>query len=174
MSGKPAQNDLSVAWVRDDLLKAQNKREYVPVCPLDRSLEGDWRHGHGLLACSVEERASSARAARRRKERQEGRQDGAAPARPAAAYEDFGMTKLMAGMGRISRSFTVPAGAYDVYVIVKEADVGQEERAGAEDVGDQAVGHGAGSLDRRPEYELGHRGRAGRPAARAVDPAAAG
>src|SRR5437762_3295110 len=29
-AGKPAPNDFSLAWVRQDILKAQNNREYVP------------------------------------------------------------------------------------------------------------------------------------------------
>ena len=77
---------------------------------------------------------------------------------------------------RISRSFTVPAGAYDVYRRRQGADArqGAEERAAAEGVGDQADGHGARLLERRADHQLGDHRAADRSAARAAHAAAAG
>jgi len=49
--------------------------------------------------------------------------DKKAPARPTYAYEDIGTAPIQAGAtgpAKLSRSFTVPAGTYDVYVLVKE------------------------------------------------------
>ena len=65
--------------------------------------------------------------------------------KPEYAYEDINTVPLPAGPDgpmRISRSFTVRAGDYDVYRRRQGADAGQgaEERAAAEGLADQADG----------------------------------
>jgi hypothetical protein len=112
VAGKPASNDLALAWVREDLLKAQNNKEYVPfTVSIDTSkISGEkvavyWR----VMAKSGE--APAAQPAGKKDEKN---------AKSAYPYEDFGITTISAGNGKMSRSFTVPAGEYDVYVVVKE------------------------------------------------------
>jgi hypothetical protein len=110
-AGQPAPDDLSLAWVRADLLKAGANLQYVPfTVTIDASKLGGrnvsvyWR----VVAKSVDAAAPA----------------GDAPAKPAGyAYEYFTSTTLPSGASGvvpISRSFTVGPGTYDVYVVVKE------------------------------------------------------
>ena len=75
-----------------------------------------------------------------------------------------------------SRSFTVPAGAYDVYVVAKEPTPDKAPKNAPPpkvSVLKQTV-DGAGFLERRAGDQLGDRRAAHRSAARAADAAAAG
>jgi len=120
-AGQPAPNDLALTWVRDDELKAQGTKEYVPfTVTVDASkvttptVAFYWR----VVA-----------------------KGGAAPPTPAAAgdkkddkkkddkgkksdfaYEDISFVPVQTGQTpmKISRSFTVPAGSYDVFLVAKE------------------------------------------------------
>ena len=58
-AGQPAANDLSLAWVREDVLKAQGNKEYVPFTVHDRPVEGQRRHRRVLLARRVEDRRAA-------------------------------------------------------------------------------------------------------------------
>jgi hypothetical protein len=115
-AGQPAPNDLSLAWVSSDLLKAQNNKEYLPfTVSIDRSkLSG----GKATLYWRVVAKGAAAPAPA------EGKKDDKdkKAAKPEYPYEDIN-TLTLAGdnsANRISRSFTVAAGDYDVYVVVKE------------------------------------------------------
>jgi len=118
MAGQPAPNDLSLAWNHDDLLKATSNREYVPfIVSMDPSkVTGNsvtvyWR------VVSKDQAAAAAAAA------SAGKKDDKSKSRSTYAYEDIGTAPVTPGQApeKISRSFTVSAGTYDVYVLVKEA-----------------------------------------------------
>jgi hypothetical protein len=117
--GQPAPNDLSLTWARQDLLKAQGGKQYVPfMVTMDpaaiagKTLTVYWR--------VVSQDAAAAPAAPPAKENQRGNQP--AP-RVDFAYEDmntFAVPGNAKGTERISRSFAVGPGNYDVYMVVKE------------------------------------------------------
>jgi hypothetical protein len=113
-----APNDLALSWVRDDVLKAQGNRQYVPfTVTLDASKAGAkelsvyWRVVS--KAPPAEPAPAAAGGSGQRNER---------PAPPDYAYEDLNTAAVVSGPGplRISRSFTVEPGSYDVHVVVKE------------------------------------------------------
>jgi hypothetical protein len=103
VSGEAAPDDLSIAWVRADLLKAQTDLQYVPFTV---TIDGSQLSGRDLsVYWRVVDKAAEN------------------PARGPYAYEYLTSTELPSGQrGQValSRSFTVPAGNYDVYVVVKE------------------------------------------------------
>jgi hypothetical protein len=120
MAGQATPNDLSLSWVREDELKATENRTYVPftvsVDPTKvtgTSLTVYWR------VVSKDAAAASAAPASGKKDDKNAKNG----ARPAFASEDIESTTISAGQTgplKLSRSFTVPAGPYDVYVLVKE------------------------------------------------------
>src|SRR5215470_385307 len=118
-AGQPASNDLALTWVREDVLKAQGNKEYVPfTVTVDASkLSGNnvafyWR--------VVSKNAAAAAPADAKKD--EKKDDKDKNKKSDYAYEDIAFVPVAAGQTpmRISRSFTVPAGSYDVYLIAKE------------------------------------------------------
>jgi hypothetical protein len=120
-AGQPAPNDLSLAWVRADMLKAQGNKEYVPfTISIDPSkVSGNvaiyWR------VVSTDPAAAAPAAAPAGKD--EKKKDDKKDAKPSQyAYEDITFVPVTAGTTpfNISRSFTVSAGNYDVYVVAKE------------------------------------------------------
>lgn len=115
--GAPAPNDFSVQWVREDVIKAQGNRQYVPfTVTLDRAATtGNTVTVYWRVVSKAPAPAAAAAPAG----------GGAAPAAPAApttfAFEDMNTATLPAqGPVRISRAFSVPAGPYDVFVLIKE------------------------------------------------------
>jgi hypothetical protein len=124
-AGQPAPNDLGLAWVREDFLKATGNKEYIPfTVSYDASkVTGSnvslyWR----VVAKDAPGSASAALPADAGK-KDEKKDDKKAPA-PRFAYEDLNtvtVTPGQSGPARVSRAFTVGGGVYDVYVVVKEA-----------------------------------------------------
>lgn len=116
-SGRPAPNDLSLSWVREDFLKAQGNKEYVPfTVAVDPSKVAG---GNVALYWRVVAKSAAAAAA----EPVPGaKKDDKKDKKSDFAYEDITFVPVTAGENpmRISRSFTVPAGAYDVFVVAKE------------------------------------------------------
>jgi hypothetical protein len=117
-TGQPMPNDLSLAWVHEDMLKAQGNKEYVPfTIAIDPSKVAG---GNVALYWRVVSKDAGSTAATtgskddKDKDRDKKKSD--------YAYEDITFVPVTAGqsMLRISRSFTVNAGAYDVYVVAKE------------------------------------------------------
>ncbi|MGB7217889.1 MAG: hypothetical protein WBD07_03680 [Vicinamibacterales bacterium] len=118
-AGLTAPNDFALTWMREDFMKAGPNSQYVPfIVTVDASKITNgpvtfyWR--------VVSKTAPSAPAAPATPPA-----TGAAPARPKYAYEDINFVSQIdvapAGAPtRIARSFSVPAGAYDVYVAIKE------------------------------------------------------
>src|SRR5262249_25427297 len=118
-SGQPAPNDLSLTWVRDDVLKAQGSKEYVPfTVSVDTSkLAGNtvafyWR----VINKNADEAKKDAKKDDKKDEKKDEKK------KSDYAYEDIAFVPVAAGQPpmRISRSFTVPAGSYDVYLVAKE------------------------------------------------------
>jgi hypothetical protein len=111
-AGQAAANELALAWQHEDYLKALKRTQYVPfTVSIDRSnvssgaLSFYWR---------VVEKGSGGASGAAAGKQTAGNKKG-------VAYEDFTTVPVTAqNPMRISRSFTVPAGVYDVYVFVKE------------------------------------------------------
>lgn len=115
--GAPAPNDFSLAWAREDFLKAQGNRQYIPfTVTLDRAaVTGNTVTVYWRAVAKVAEPAAPPPAPAA------GAPPAAAPAAPAFAFEDMNTATLPAsGPVRISRALSVPAGSYDVFVLVKE------------------------------------------------------
>jgi hypothetical protein len=120
MAGQPAPNDLGITWVREDVLKAQGNKEYVPfTVQVDTSkvtgstLAMYWR------VIAKNPTAAPEPAPAKKDEKKDDKKDK----KPSLyAYEDVTLVPVVAGQSpmRISRSFTVPGGSYDVVVEVKE------------------------------------------------------
>jgi hypothetical protein len=119
-AGQAAPNDLSLEWVHTDMLKAQGNKEYVPfTIAIDPSkVSGNvaiyWR----VVARGGAE-AAPAPAATGKKDDKDKDKD---KKKSEYAYEDISFVPVTAGQTpqRISRSFTVAAGTYDVFVVAKE------------------------------------------------------
>jgi hypothetical protein len=119
-AGQPAPNDLSLEWVHVDMLKAQGNKEYVPfTVAIDPSkVSGNvavyWRVvAKGGAAEPAPAAAPAGKKDDKDKDKDKKKSD--------FAYEDISFVPVsgQAPM-RISRSFTVPAGTYDVFVVAKE------------------------------------------------------
>jgi hypothetical protein len=116
-AGQPGANDLSMTWLREDVLKAQGQKEYVPfTVQIDPS-----KVGGGTVAFYwrvVSKSAAAAPAAEPGKKDDKKDKDK----KSDYAYEDISFLPVTAGQPsmKISRSFTVPAGNYDVFLIAKE------------------------------------------------------
>jgi hypothetical protein len=115
-AGQPAPNDLSLAWARADLLKGTNNFQYVPFT---MTIDPTKVTGGNLsVYWRVVSKAPPAAVAAG-----EAPKAGAAPKPPAYAYEYMTSSTIPSGQtnpSRISRSFTVGPGSYDVFVVVKE------------------------------------------------------
>jgi hypothetical protein len=116
-AGQPAPNDLSISWVREDMLKAQGSKEYVPfTVSIDSTkLSGNVAFYWRVVAKDGDSAAPAAPAAKKdEKDKDKKKSD--------FAYEDITFVPVTAGQSptRISRSFTVSAGSYDVFVVAKE------------------------------------------------------
>jgi hypothetical protein len=121
-AGQPAPNDLTMVWAHEDYMKAASNKDYVPfTITLDPSkvtaptVAIYWR----VVSRTA---AAPAQPATARKD------EKAAAARRDFAYEDVSFVPVTPGVTsqRISRSFTVPAGSYDVVVVAKEAASAQK------------------------------------------------
>jgi hypothetical protein len=118
-AGQPASNDLSLAWLREDVLKAQGNKEYVPfTVSIDPSkVSGGtvafyWRVVSRSAAPAPEAAAG----------KKDDKKDKDKNKKVDYAYEDITFVPVAGAQTplRISRSFTVPAGAYDIYLVAKE------------------------------------------------------
>ena len=113
-------NDLGLAWAREDFLKAQGNKEYVPfMVSIDPSKVGGgtvalyWR----VVAKAGAPTATPAATGTN------GKKDDKDSKKSAFAYEDISFVPVApstASPMRVARSFTVPAGDYDVFVVAKE------------------------------------------------------
>ncbi len=119
-AGQPAPNDLSLAWVHEDMLKAQGNKEYIPF-----TVSIDPSKVSGTVAIYwrvVAKGGAPAEAAPAGKKDDKDKDKDKDKKKSEYAYEDISFVPVPSGQPtlRISRSFTVPAGPYDVYVVAKE------------------------------------------------------
>lgn len=117
-AGKPVPNDLSLAWIHDDLLKVQQEGQaFVPfIVTLDSSKAAPGPISVYWRVVSKNPPAPAAVPANSKDKKD----DKNAPP-PSYAYESLTSATVTAGQPtQISRSFTTTAGNYDVYVVVKE------------------------------------------------------
>ena len=126
-SGQPAPDDLSIAWAREDILKAQGNKEYVPfTVTIDPTKVAGgkvafyWRVvAKSAAAPTQTEVATSGQKKDDKKDKDKDKDKDKKKA--DYAYEDVSFVDSTgAAAMRISRSFTVPAGEYDVFVVAKE------------------------------------------------------
>jgi hypothetical protein len=121
-AGQPAPNDLSITWLREDVLKAQGNKEYVPfTVSIDPSkVAGDKVAFYWRVVAKNAAAAEAPPAAAGKKD--DKKKDDKNNKKSDYAYEDVTFVPVTPGQTpvRISRSFTVPAGTYDVYLIAKE------------------------------------------------------
>ena len=120
-------NDLGLAWARADFLKAANNLEYVPFTVTydatkvtSPSVAFYWR------VVAQNQGASATLTLPAKKD------DKDKKAAPPAKYAYENLTYLTPGGGvqaRLSRPFTVTAGTYDVYVLMREQSSGQSSGA---------------------------------------------
>lgn len=111
-------NDLGLTWVREDYLKAQGNKEYVPfIVTIDPSKVAGgnvafyWR----VVAKSAPVPTAAATDGKKDDKKDKDKKSG-------YAYEDISFVPVQAGQTpmRIARSFTVSAGDYDVFLVAKE------------------------------------------------------
>jgi hypothetical protein len=122
-AGQPVPNELSLAWVREDLLKAQGNKQYVPfTVAIDPSKVSGTVALYWRVVSKDAAAAPAPAAAAPAKKDDKDKDKDKDKKKPEYAYEDITFVPVTAGQTpmRISRSFTVPAGAYDIYVIAKE------------------------------------------------------
>ena len=113
-------NDFAASWVREDFLKAQGNKEYVPFTvsidpskvPAGSYLTFYWR------VVLKGDAAAAAPTAGKKDDKKDKDKDSKSKDFP---YEDIAfVTPSGQGPLRVARSFTVGAGTYDVFVLVKE------------------------------------------------------
>jgi len=113
--GQTAPNDLSIAWLGSDVLKAQGNKEYVPfTVTFDPS---KLTSGKVSLYWRVVAKNAPAPDPNAKKDDKN--------KAPLYAFENLHTLTVEPGKPgpmRISRSFVVAAGEYDVYVVAKEPD----------------------------------------------------
>jgi hypothetical protein len=119
-AGQPASNDLDLKWVREDVLKAQGNKEYVPfTVSIDPTkISGDrvafyWRVVAKTQAATADPAANGKKDDKKKDDKNK---------KTDYAYEDVTFVPIAGQQNpmRISRSFTVPAGSYDVFMVAKE------------------------------------------------------
>jgi hypothetical protein len=124
-AGRPVPNDFALTWIRDDLFKDQDNKQYVPftiALETSKLTAVTDLADQGAEPLDVYFRVVARAAAPRMTEGAEIKRAG----RPQFSYEDMTPTSVGPGpMARITRSFSVPAGTYDVYVVVREAMAAQ-------------------------------------------------
>ncbi len=119
VAGQPAPNDLALAWVHEDMLKAQGNKEYVPfTVSIDPTKVAG---GNVSLYWRVVAKDGSAAAPADEKNGKDKDKDKDKK-KSDYAYEDISFVPMNQAQNPmlVSRSFTVPAGTYDVYVVAKE------------------------------------------------------
>ena len=117
-----SQNDLSMAWGGSDLLKAQGNKEYVPfTVTIDPSKS---TAGKVSFYWRVVAKDAAPAAADAKKDDKKDDKDKKAGGQQYAFenLHSIDIPKTAAAPMRISRSFVVPAGSYDLIVVAKEPD----------------------------------------------------
>ena len=117
-AGQPGANDFALTWAHEDFLKATSNKEYIPfTLSFDQSKVTPnvtlyWR------VVAKDAGATATLTLPAKKDDKDKKDNKAAPSK--YAYEDINFLGASAGPGHLSRSFTVGAGTYDIYVVMKE------------------------------------------------------
>jgi hypothetical protein len=114
-ASQPTANDVALSWVHYDLLKAQGNLQYVPFSV---SIDSSKLSAKAIsLYWRVVSKAPADPAAKDDKNAKDDKSK-----KKGYAYEDLTTVTLdgPAGVTNINRSFTVPAGPYDVIIVAKE------------------------------------------------------
>jgi hypothetical protein len=122
-AGQPAPNDLSLAWLREDVLKAQGNKEYVPfTVSIDPSKVSGGTVAFYWRVVSKSAAAAPEAPAGKKDDKKDDKKDKDKNKKVDYAYEDITFVPVAGAQApmRIARSFTVPAGAYDVFLVAKE------------------------------------------------------
>ena len=123
-AGQPAANDLSMMWLREDVLKAQGNKEYVPfTVQLDPSkVSGGTVAFYWRVVSKTPAAPAAAPEAGKKDDKKDKDNKDNKGRKSDYAYEDISFVPVTAGQTsiKISRSFTVPAGSYDVFLVAKE------------------------------------------------------
>ena len=116
-AGQPAANDFGLTWAHEDYLKATGNKQYVPfTLTFDQSKLPSGQVALYWRVVAKDAAAAAPAPAASGKKDDKDKDKGKAP---KYAYEDINF--ITPANGRLSRAFTVGAGSYDVYVIMKEA-----------------------------------------------------
>ena len=147
------------SWAHEDYLKATANKEYVPfTVTFDASKATS--PNVALYWRVVAKDAAAPTATLTLPAKKDDKKDDKKPAPAKYAYEDINFVPVNAAQGataRLSRAFTVTAGTYDVYVVMKEPTSLAEERVGAEGLDRQADDHGARLLVAGAQHQFGDR-----------------
>jgi hypothetical protein len=122
-AGQPASNDLGLAWAREDFLKATGNKQYIPFTVTYDASKATGQTVSLYWRVVAKDAPGTASVAVPDPKNEKDKKDDKKPA-PRFAYEDLNTIPLAAGQpgpARVSRSFTVAGGTYDVYVVLKEA-----------------------------------------------------
>ncbi len=116
--GQTGVNDLGLTWLKEDLLKAQGNKQYLPFTfSIDPTkVTGGKVSLYWRVVSTAAPPAAEVPAGKDTKKNDKN-------ARVEYAYEDLNTVVIPSGATapmRISRSFTVASGPHDVYVVVKE------------------------------------------------------
>jgi hypothetical protein len=120
-AGQPAANDLSMTWLREDVLKAQGQKEYVPfTVQVDPSKVSGGTVAFYWRVVSKTPAAAPVIEPGKKDDKKDKDKNNKGRASDYA-YEDISFVPVTAGQPlKISRSFTVPGGTYDVFLVAKE------------------------------------------------------
>jgi len=122
-------NDVALSWVREDFLKATGNKEYVPfTVSVDTSkvsgptVQFYWRvvDKNPPASITLTPPPPAGKDDKKKDDKKDDKKAAAPPPPPLYAYEGLAAVPVTPGTQRISRSFTVPAGSYDVTIVVKE------------------------------------------------------
>jgi hypothetical protein len=120
--GQSATNDFGLAWAHEDYLKATANKEYIPfTVTFDASKVSSPNVALYWRVVAKDAAAAPAATLTLPSKKDDKKDDKKAPAK--YAYEDINFVPVNASQGataRLSRAFTVTAGTYDVYVVMKE------------------------------------------------------
>ena len=120
-AGKAAANDGAIVWLRDDVLKATDKKQFVPfTVTVDPSkLSGGTIAFYYRLVRKDSGAATAPAGQKKDDQKKDEKPDN--KKRPDYPWEDVSLVQLSGtGPQRVSRSFAVGAGSYDVYLVAKD------------------------------------------------------
>ena len=121
-AGQPAPNDLALAWVREDVLKAQGNKQYVPfTVSLDPAKVPGGTVAFYWRVVAKNATPEAPPPAGQKKDDKKDKDKDKDKKKVEYAYEDISFVPVTgAAPARISRSFTVAGGSYDVFIVAKE------------------------------------------------------